>query len=67
MLRFVLIKRKLTCCLPLLLSFPAQRWVNYEGLLAACLVGKLVDGPPEPKVSLACVFLLSSFSVFLFV
>jgi len=26
-----------------------HRWVNYEGLLAACLVGKLVDGPPEQK------------------
>lgn len=25
-----------------------HRWVNYQGLLEACLVGKLVDGP-EPK------------------
>ena len=26
------------------------RWVNYEGLLATCLVGKLVEGPePEPE------------------
>ena len=30
-----------------------HRWVNYEALLAACLVGKLVDGPPElePTIS----------------
>ena len=24
-----------------------HKWVNYQGLLEACLVGKLVDGPPE--------------------
>ena len=33
-----------------------HKWVNYQGLLEACLVGKLVDGPPEilppsPKTS----------------
>ena len=24
-----------------------HKWVNYQGLLEACLVGKLVDGPAE--------------------
>ena len=26
-----------------------HKWVNYQGLLEACLVGKLVDGPSEPE------------------
>ena len=33
-----------------------HKWVNYQGMLEACLVGKLVDGPseevmPPPKMS----------------
>ena len=28
----------------------SYRWVNYQGLLEACLVGKLVDGPEPPTV-----------------
>ena len=34
-----------------------HKWVNYQGMMEACLVGKLVDGPseevmpPPPKIS----------------
>ena len=28
-----------------------HKWVNYQGLLEACLVGKLVDGPAETMMS----------------
>merc|ERR1719318_2425227 len=27
-----------------------HRWVNYQGLLEACLVGKLVDEPEKPAL-----------------
>ena len=32
----------------ILISQFCIRWVNYQGLLEACLVGKLVDGPEPP-------------------
>ena len=34
------------------------RWVNYQGLLEACLVGKLVDTPSEPVPVVEKTFLL---------
>ena len=27
-----------------------HKWVNYQGMMEACLVGKLVDGPSEEKL-----------------
>ena len=32
-----------------------HKWVNYQGMMEACLVGKLVDGPPPEKTTLPAI------------